>query len=58
MLITLFLGVLYRLIAFFSAYIASPVDLSIGVCVYIRVTGRVVLLRVLLAIVTVYKVGI
>jgi hypothetical protein len=58
MLVTLFLGVPYRLIAFFSAYIASLVDLSVGVCVCMRVTGGVVLLRVLLAIATVRKVGI
>jgi hypothetical protein len=58
MLITLFLGVPYRPIAFFSIYIAFPIDLSIGVYVCIRVIGGVVLLQVLLAIATVYKVGI
>jgi hypothetical protein len=48
----------YRPISFFPIYITSPTYLSIGVYVYIGVIGRVLLMRVLLAIITVYKVGI
>jgi hypothetical protein len=58
MLITLFLSIPYKLIAFFSIYIISPINLSIGVCIYIRVISGVVLLQMLLAIAIVYKVGI
>jgi hypothetical protein len=58
MLVTLFLDMPYRLAAFFSAYIASSINLSIGVYIYIEVIGGVVLLQVLLAIVIVYKIDI
>jgi hypothetical protein len=41
MLVTLFLGVPYRLISFFPIYIVLPASLSTGVRVYIGVTIRV-----------------
>jgi hypothetical protein len=58
MLVTLFLNMPYRPIAFFSIYITSPIDLSTRVCICIRVIGGVILLRVLLVIVMVCKVSI
>jgi hypothetical protein len=44
MLVTLFLSMPYKLIAFFFIYIISLINLSIGVYVYIRVIGGVILL--------------
>jgi hypothetical protein len=41
-LITLFLGMPYKLISFLSIYIAPPTILSIRVRVYIRVTTGVI----------------
>ena len=52
----------YRLISFLTAYKALLAGLSIGVYFYIGVaagvTGRTWLIRVLVAVAAVYKVGI
>ena len=61
-LITLFLGILYRLIFFLLIYIASSASLPAGVYVCIGVTIRVIdrvwLMQVLLAVIIVYKISI
>jgi hypothetical protein len=48
----------YRPISFFPVYIISSAYLSVGVYVYTGVIGGVLLMRVLLAVTTVCKVGI
>ena len=61
-LITFFLGIPYRLISFLTIYKVLLTSLSIRVYFYIGVAigviGRTYLVRVLLAVVVVYKVGI
>ena len=57
-----FLGIPYRLISFFAAHKALLASLSAGVYFYIGVaigvTGRTWLMRVLVAVAVVRKVGI
>jgi hypothetical protein len=53
---------LYRLISFLSIYITSSASLPMGVYIYIGVTIGVIdgvwLMRVLLVVITVYKISI
>ena len=57
-----FLGIPYRLISFLTVYKVLLASLSVGVYFYIGVTigvvGRAWLMRVLVAVVAVRKVGI
>ena len=57
-----FLGIPYRLISFLTTYKAPLISLFIGVCFYtgvaIGVIDRTWLMRVLLVVVAVRKVGI
>ena len=57
-----FLGIPYRLISFLTTYKALLISLSMGIYFYIGVavgvTGRTWLMRVLVAVVAVRKVGI
>jgi hypothetical protein len=57
-----FLGMPYRLISFLTIYKALLISSSIGICFYIGVAigvaGRTWLIRVLVAVAAVRKVGI